>query len=207
MPNDKKIKKVEEYKKMFDSNDFFISLNPTGTTVSMISDFRKEIVKIDATYKVIKNSLALIAAKELNNENFDELIDGPTSILATNSDPMLLTKLVYKFKNDIGLNISVKNGYFEGVIVDEKQLNEISKLPSKEELISKLLMLLLSPINRLVFSLKYPINQFTNTLKAITPKAEEAKAEEPKAEEPKAEEPKAEEPKAEEPKAEEKENK
>ena len=207
MPNDKKIKKVEEYKKMFDSNDFFISLNPTGTTVSMISDFRKEIVKIDATYKVIKNSLALIAAKELNNENFDELIDGPTSILATNADPMLLTKLVYKFKNEIGLNISVKNGYFEGGIVDEKQLNEISKLPSKEELISKLLMLLLSPINRLVFSLKYPINQFTNTLKAITPAAEEAKAEEPAAEEAKVEEPAAEEAKAEEPAAEEKENK
>ena len=54
MPSDKKIQKVEEYKKMFDSNNFFISLNPTGTTVSMISDFRKEIVKIDATYKVIK---------------------------------------------------------------------------------------------------------------------------------------------------------
>ena len=52
MPSDKKIQKVEEYKKMFDSNNFFISLNPTGTTVSMISDFRKEIVKIDATYKV-----------------------------------------------------------------------------------------------------------------------------------------------------------
>ena len=42
---------------------------------------------------------------------------------------MLLTKLVYKFKNDIGLNIAVKNGYFEGAIVDEKQLNEISKFP------------------------------------------------------------------------------
>ena len=198
MPNDKKIKKVEEYKKIFDSNNFFISLNPSGTTVSMISDFRKEIVKIDATYKVIKNSLALIAAKELNNDNFNELISGPTSILATNADPMLLTKLVYKYKNEIGLNFLVKNGYFEGAIVDEKQLNEISKLPSKEELISKLLMLISSPINRLVFSLKYPIYQFTNTLKAIKSKAEESKAIKSKAEEPKAEEPKAEEPKAEE---------
>ena len=46
-------------------------------------------------------------------------------------------------------------------------------------------MLISSPINRLVFSLKYPIYQFTNTLKAIKPKAEEPKAE---AEEPKAEE-------------------
>ena len=186
MPNDKKIKKVEEYKQIFDSNNFFISLNPTGTTVSMISDFRKEIVKIDATYKVIKNSLALIAAKELNNDNFKELIAGPTSILATSADPMLLTKLVYKYKNEIGLNFLVKNGYFEGAIVDENQLDEISKLPSKEELISKLLMLISSPINRLVFSLNYPIYQFTNTLKAIKSKAEESKAEKTKAEETKA---------------------
>ena len=102
----------------------------------MISDFRKEIVKIDATYKVIKNSLALIAAKEINKDNFNELIAGPTSILATNADPMLLTKLVYKYKNEIGLNLLVKNGYFEGAIVDEKQLNErrrwLMELCSKE---------------------------------------------------------------------------
>ena len=117
---------------------------------------------------------------------------------AGNFKNTLANALLYKYKNEIGLNFSVKNGYFEGAIVDEKQLDEISKLPSKEELISKLLMLISSPINRLVFSLKYPIYQFTNTLKAIKSKAEESKAIKSKAEESKAEESKAEEPKAEE---------
>ena len=203
MPNDKKIKLVEEYKDLFNSNNFFISINPTGSAVSSISKFRKEIIKADAQYKVVKNSLALIAADQSTNNKLNELIDGPTSILASNADPMNLTKLIYKFINDEQLNIKIKNAYLDGEIIEEELLNNISKLPSKEELISKLLMLISSPLNRLVYNLKFPISQFTNTLKAIVPKLTEA--EEPKAatEEVVAEEPKAatEEVVAEEPKA------
>ena len=55
MPNEKKIKMVEEYKTLFNSNDFFISINPTGSAVSSISKFRKEINKAEAEYKVVKN--------------------------------------------------------------------------------------------------------------------------------------------------------
>ena len=212
MPNDKKIKMVEEYKDLFDSNNFFISMNPTGSAVSSISKFRKEIIKADAQYKVVKNSLALIAADQSTNNKLNQLIDGPTSILASNADPMILTKLIYKFIGDEQINIKIKNAYFEGEIVEEEVLNNISKLPSKEELIGKLLMLISSPLSRLVYNLKFPISQFTNTLKAIVPKlieaeepkaAEEVVAEEPKAaEEVVAEEPKAaEEVVAEEPKA------
>ena len=203
MPNDKKIKLVEEYKDLFNSNNFFISINPTGSAVSSISKFRKEIIKADAQYKVVKNSLALIAADQSTNNKLNELIDGPTSILASNADPMNLTKLIYKFISDEQLNIKIKNAYLDGEIIEEELLNNISKLPSKEELISKLLMLISSPLNRLVYNLKFPISQFTNTLKAIVPKLTEA--EEPKAatEEVAVEEPKAatEEVVAEEPKA------
>ena len=194
MPNEKKINMVEEYKDLFNSNDFFISINPSGSAVSSISKFRKEMNKADAKYKVVKNSLALIAAEQASNEKLQELINGPTSLLASKSDPMTLTKLVYKYLNDEELGIKINNAYLDGEIIDEKQLSDISKLPSKEELISKLLMLLSSPITRLVYNLKFPISQFTNTLKQVAPKL--AEAEEPKAE---AEEPKAE---AEEPKAE-----
>ena len=228
MPNDKKIKIVEEYKDLFNSNNFFISMNPTGSAVSSISKFRKEIIKADAQYKVVKNSLALIAAEQSTNNKLNELIGGPTSILASNADPMILTKLIYKIINDEQINIKIKNAYLDGEIIEEELLNIISKLPSKEELIGKLLMLISSPLNRLAYNLKFPISQFTNTLKAIAPKltaaeepkaaAEEVAAEEPKAaaeevaaEEPKAaaeevaaEEPKAAEVAAEEPKIEEK---
>jgi len=201
MPNEKKIKMVEEYKTLFNSNDFFISINPTGSAVSSISKFRKEINKAEAQYKVVKNSLALIAANETDNEKLQDLINGPTSILASKSDPLALTKLIYKILSEENLGIKINNAYLDGEIIDEIQLNEISKLPSKDELISKLLMLISSPINRLVYNLKFPISQFTNTLKQIGPQLAEveepkAEAEEPKAE---AEEPKAE---AEEPKAE-----
>ncbi len=196
MPNDKKIKLVEEYKDLFNSNIFFISMNPTGSGVSSISKFRKEIIKADAQYKVVKNSLALIAADQSTNNKLKELIDGPTSILASNTDPMILTKLIYKIINDEQINIKIKNAYLDGEIIEEEVLNNISKLPSKEELIGKLLMLISSPLNRLVYNLKFPISQFTNTLKAIVPKLTET--EEPKAatEEVVAEEQKTEEPKA-----------
>jgi len=194
MPNEKKIKMVEEYKTLFNSNDFFISINPTGSAVSSISKFRKEINKAEAEYKVVKNSLALIAANEADNEKLQDLINGPTSILASKSDPLALTKLIYKILSEENLGIKINNAYLDGEIIDEIQLNEISKLPSKDELISKLLMLISSPISRLVYNLKFPISQLTNTLKQIGPQL--AEAEEPKAE---AEEPKAE---AEEPKAE-----
>ena len=142
--------------------------------------FRKEMNKADAKYKVVKNSLALIAAEQASNEKLQELINGPTSLLASKSDPMTLTKLVYKYLNDEELGIKINNAYLDGEIIDEKQLSDISKLPSKEELISKLLMLLSSPITRLVYNLKFPISQFTNTLKQVAPKL--AEAEEPKAE-------------------------
>jgi Ribosomal protein L10 len=120
-----------------------------NVTVAKDQEFRNQLREAGAKYQVVKNTLARIAVKETPFEGMTEHFKGVTAVAWTEKDPVILSKTVSKFVKENAELFSFKVGVVDGKVVDLKQVEAIASLPSKEELISKLLFLLNAPAQRL----------------------------------------------------------
>lgn len=159
----------------------------TKLTVTKDQEFRKSLREAGASYQVVKNTLARIAVKGTQFEDTTEHLKGVTAIAWTENDPVVLSKAISKFMKDNADIYTFKTGVVDGKLVDLKQLTTIANLPSKEELISKLLWVLNSSAQRLVTVINAVPRDLAIVIKQIGDKedrvvaapAAEAKAEEP----------------------------
>ena len=119
-------------------------------TVNKDQELREQLRTAGASYKVVKNTLARIAVKGTQFEDTTESLKGVTAIAWTDGDPVVLSKAISKFMKDNADIYTFKSGVVEGKLVDFAQLTTIASLPSKEELISKLMWVLNSGAQRLV---------------------------------------------------------
>ncbi len=167
----------------------------TKLSVNKDQEFRNRLREAGAKYQVVKNTLARIAVKDTQYEQATEHFKGVTAIAWTESDPVVLSKAVSKFMKDNADIYTFKTGVVDGKLVDVKQLQVIANLPSKEELISKLLYVLNAQAQGIVTVINAIPRDLAVVIKQIGEKAPaaEVKAEAPAASEP-AEEAKAEAP-------------
>lgn len=119
-------------------------------TVTKDMEFRNRIREAGAKYQVVKNTLARIAVKGTDFEQATDAFKGVTAIAWTDGDPVVLSKAVSKFMKDNADHYTFKTGVVDGKLVDIAQLTTIANLPSKEELISKLLYVINAQAQRLV---------------------------------------------------------
>jgi large subunit ribosomal protein L10 len=122
----------------------------TKLTVTKDQEFRSSLREAGAQYQVVKNTLARIAVKGTQFEDAAESFKGVTAIAWTENDPVVLSKAISKFMKDNADIYTFKTGVVDGRLVDLKQLTTIANLPSKEELISKLMWVLNSSAQRFV---------------------------------------------------------
>jgi large subunit ribosomal protein L10 len=122
----------------------------SGVTVQKDQEFRNSIREAGAKYEVVKNTLARIAVKGTQFEEASESFKGVTAIAWTENDPVVLSKAISKFMKDNADIYTFKTGVVDGQLIDLAQLTTIANLPSKEELISKLMWVLQSGAQRLV---------------------------------------------------------
>lgn len=157
-----------------------------GLTVAEDTQLRKELREAGVTYKVYKNTMMNFAFKDTDFESLSPVLEGPSAIAISVDDATAPARVLSKFaKNAPALEI--KAGVVEGTYYDADGMKAIASVPSREELLSKLLG-----------SLQSPIANMARVLKQIAEnggagEASEAPAEEPKAEEAKVEEAPAEE--------------
>ncbi len=122
----------------------------SGVTVTKDQEFRNSLREAGAKYAVVKNTLARIAVKGTPYEDVSDHLKGVTAIAWTENDPVVLSKAISKFMKDNADIYTFKTGVVDGKVVDLVQLTTIANLPSKEELISKLMWVLNSGAQRLV---------------------------------------------------------
>jgi len=119
-------------------------------TVAKDIEFRNNLREAGAKYQVVKNTLARIAVKGTDYEQATDAFKGVTAIAWTDGDPVVLSKAISKFMKDNADNYTFKSGVVDGKLVDLQQLTTIASLPSKEELISKLLYVINAQAQRIV---------------------------------------------------------
>jgi large subunit ribosomal protein L10 len=173
----------------------------TKLTVGKDQEFRNQLRDVGAEYQVVKNTLARIAVKGTPYEGASEHLKGVTGIAWTENDAVVLSKAVSKFVKDNADIYTFKAGIVEGRVVNLKQVEAIASLPSKEELIAKLMFVLNAQAQRIVTVINAVPRNLAVVIKQIgegktdapaEPKIE-AKAEQPAVEDAKTEEPKQEE--------------
>lgn len=170
--------------------------------VNKDQEFRNQLREAGAKYQVVKNTIARLAVKGTPYEGASEHFKGVTGIVWTENDPVVLSKTISKFIKDNGDIYTLKAGIVDGRVVSQKQVEAIASLPSKEELISKLLWVLNAQAQRIVTVINAVPRNLAVVIKQIgdaKPETAAAPAVEAKAEEPQAEEVKAEEAPAAEP--------
>ena len=161
-----------------------------GLSVNKDQEFRNTLRSAGAKYQVVKNTLARRAVKDTQFEQAADSFKGVTAIAWTDGDPVVLSKAMSKFMKDNADIYKFKSGVIDGKLIDLTQLTTIASLPSKEELISKLLFVINAQAQRLVTvinavprDLAVVIKQIGDKAPAAAAPAAEAKAEEPQAEE------------------------
>lgn len=152
-----------------------------GLSVNKDQEFRNTIRSAGANYQVVKNTLARRAVKDTQFEQAAESFKGVTAIAWTENDPVVLSKAVSKFMKDNADIYTFKTGVVDGKLIDLNQLTTIANLPSKEELISKLLFVLNAQAQRLVTVINAVPRNLAVVIKQIgdrAPEGAEAKTEE-----------------------------
>jgi large subunit ribosomal protein L10 len=147
-------------------------------------EFRNGLREAGARYQVVKNTLARIAVKDTQFEQATEHFKGVTAIAWTENDPVILSKAISKFMKDNADIYTFKTGVVDGRLVDLKQVQSIASLPSKEELISKLLYVLNAQAQRIVTVINAVPRDLAIVIKQIGEKASDSGAAEVKAEAP-----------------------
>ncbi|MEZ5306208.1 MAG: 50S ribosomal protein L10 [Pyrinomonadaceae bacterium] len=133
----------------FKNSKSAVVLSFNKLTVEKDQQFRNQVRETGAKYSVVKNTLARLAVKDTPFEDAAEHFKGVTSVAWTDGEAVALSKVISKFLKENKDNFEFKTGVVEGKVIDLGQLESIATLPSKEELIGKLLYLLNAPAQRL----------------------------------------------------------
>ncbi len=137
----------------FKEYDGFIFTNYRGLTVEQITQIRKTLRENDAAYRVVKNRYAKIALKELDKSGADEQMIGPTAIALTKGDTAnVVAKALFQAAKDNG-KLEVKGGLVNGALMTAEEIEALSKLPTKLELIASLMGTMKAPVQKLAATL------------------------------------------------------
>jgi large subunit ribosomal protein L10 len=147
-----KAKKTEETEKLnAELKNVSNAVVATYSKLTVMQDYelRKTLRGVGAKYKVVKNTLAERAAKGTKVEEALTNLAGVTSIAYTTGDPVAMAKALTKYAKDTP-EFTFKIGVVEGRVISIKEIEALATMPSKEELMSKLLFLMNAPAQRLV---------------------------------------------------------
>lgn len=163
MNNNRTLKeaKVAEIKEKLQKANSVVINKYQGLTVEEDTLLRKNLREAGVEYKVYKNTLVTIAAKELGLEGIVEYLEGPVSMAFGYEDVTVAARVLNDFAKD-HKKLELKAGIVEGEVYDEAKIKQLATIPSKEVLIAKLLG-----------SIKSPIASFARVINAIA----ESKAE------------------------------
>lgn len=140
-----------------------------GLNVAKITSLRKKLREAGIEYRVVKNTLVRFAAEKANIKDLDDIIVGPTAMAFSVKDPVAPAKILLDFAKE-NPDLEIKGGILSGGVIDVSRVEYLSKIPSREELLSKALGSLQAPITGLVMVLSGVPRKLLYALNAIKEK-------------------------------------
>ena len=136
---------VEEISATIKDAQSVVLVDYRGLTVAQDTELRKQLREAGITYKVYKNTMMNFAFKGTDFEALAPYLDGPNAMAVSTTDATAPARVLAKFAQT-AKQLEIKAGVVEGTVYDANGMKAISEIPSREELLSKLLGSIQSPI-------------------------------------------------------------
>lgn len=172
MPTPKKYQEVEELTEALKESPMTILTNYRGLSVAQMQEFRRQLRESGGTFRVVKNTLTGIAADNAEMSEIREFLEGPTAIVTTTDDPVGPAKATRDFVRSSRI-LEVKAGVLEGSLIPASEVERLATLPSRDELLGKVVGGLNAPLAGMVGVLSGPIRGLAYVLQARASQLEE----------------------------------
>ena len=139
---------VAEIAELFNGAKSAVVVDSRGLTVEQDTILRKQLREAGVTYKVYKNTMIRFAAKGTEFEALEANLEGPTALAVSKEDATAPARILAQFAKTAD-KLELKGGVVEGTYYDQKGIQVIATIPSREELLGKLLGSIQSPIANL----------------------------------------------------------
>lgn len=173
MPNAQNVEMLENIKTDLENAGAMWVVDYRGLTVKQIQELRRAIRGADATMKVYKNTLVHLALEQTDGPDMDAILAGPSAFIFTGEDPVASAKVIRDYAKE-NETLEIKGGMMDGAFLDVAQVQAVASLPSREELIAKLLGTISNPLVQTVRVLNGPMESFARVLGAIASQKEAA---------------------------------
>jgi large subunit ribosomal protein L10 len=170
-----KAAKVAELKELLANSQAVVLVNYCGLTVSEDTELRKQMREAGVKYMVAKNTFTRIAAKEAGIEGLDGMLENNTALAFAAEDPVAPAKIAYEFSKKHE-KLEIKGGLLNGAVIGTDEIKALADLPSREELLAKLVGSMQAPISGFVNVLHGTLRNFVYVLDAIRDKKEKESA-------------------------------
>jgi large subunit ribosomal protein L10 len=137
-----------------------------GLNVAEATKLRRRFRKSDCEFKVAKNTLVRLAAKQAGVEGLDSYLEGPTAIAFSEHDPVAPAKVLFEFIREFK-KMEIKAGVLEGRVIDAVVVRKLADLPSREVLLTKVAGGMQAPLYGLVNVLYGTLCSFVYALESL----------------------------------------
>lgn len=139
---------LDEMKTELSKYSSFVIISYTNLDANKLSAFRRDVRKMKGGVEFVKKRVLVKAAESLGH-NFDvDSLPGHIGLVFADQEPLEMTKFVFKFRRENEKSIKVVGALLDGAIMDGNQAEELSKLPSKDEMRAQLLATLEAPMSQ-----------------------------------------------------------
>lgn len=166
-----KVEAVNAIKESIQKYKDFILTDFRGLNVEKITELRKKLREQDSVLKIVKNDFTRIALKDIDYPDISDFLIGPTALTLIENDVGQTAKILFDYsKNE---SIRVKGGIVDGRVLTDVDVETLSNLPGKDQLISMLLSAITGPLRNMMYAMNGVTEKFVRTLKALADKKAE----------------------------------
>ena len=161
---------IKELNGMFSKDELVVVTHYSGLNMPQMTELRSELRKEGASFKVTKNTLAKLALKGTQFEPISDMFTGPTGV-ASSEDAVAAAKVAHNFAktND---KLVILGGMLGAKVLDVSEIEALAKLPSLDEIRSKLVGLLVAAPTKLATIMQAPARELVGVTKAYGEKSE-----------------------------------
>lgn len=166
MASEAKVAQVAEIKERLGAASSIMLADYRGLSVKEMQELRRRLAASECEITVYKNRLTKLALAELGIDDLHEHLIGPTAFALTDGDPASLAKALVDFAKDHEA-LEVKAAYVDAVVMDGSAVRALASLPSRDELLAKLMGSLVNPVRGFMVVANGPAAALTRTMRAV----------------------------------------
>ncbi|HHY31622.1 MAG TPA: 50S ribosomal protein L10 [Firmicutes bacterium] len=172
MPKPEKEAAVQEIREMLSKSQAVVLANYRGLNVAAMTELRRKLGEAGAEFKVVKNTLARIASREVGLAGLEQYLEGPTAIAFASGDPVAPAKVISEFTRE-HKEMEIKGGALQGKIIGPDDVRSLAELPSREVMLGRVAATMAAPISGLARALAGTIRNLAYAIDAVKRQKEE----------------------------------